>query len=63
MGKFFYLLLKHRQNKLVGKFFTAILKLLGVEIPAEVKTGENLIFPHLGGAIVIHPKTTAVNKN
>jgi serine O-acetyltransferase len=55
MGKIFYFLLNHRKDMLVGRLCTILLKLLVAEIPKNVVIGKNLIFPHLGGSIVIHP--------
>ncbi|PKE12567.1 hypothetical protein [Macrococcoides caseolyticum] len=56
-NKIFYFLIKHRNNPLLGKLFTSLLKLLGLELPQSVILGKNVIFPHLGGNIVIHPDT------
>ncbi|ARQ04112.1 Serine acetyltransferase [Macrococcoides caseolyticum] len=56
-NKIFYFLIKHRNIPLLGKLFTSLLKLLGLELPQSVILGKNVIFPHLGGNIVIHPDT------
>lgn len=50
--KIVYFLLKYRKIKL----FFVLLKILGIEIPKQVIIGNNIILPHLGGNIVIHPK-------
>lgn len=44
-------LVKHRKIRL----FFILLKILGIELPPQVKIGKNLTFPHLGGGIVVHP--------
>lgn len=38
------------------KVFFILLKLLGIELPPDVQVGKGVIFPHLGGGIVIHPR-------
>lgn len=38
------------------KIFFILLKLLGIELPPDAQVGKGVIFPHLGGGIVIHPK-------
>lgn len=60
-GKLFYALIKYRKNRILGKFCTSLLKLLGLEIPQKVIMGEKVTFPHLGGSIVIHPDTVIGN--
>lgn len=57
MVKIFYFLIRHRRSLFFGSICTGLLKLLGLEIPNKVITGNNLKFPHLGGCIVIHPST------
>ncbi|MFL2134408.1 hypothetical protein [Desemzia sp. FAM 23990] len=61
MSKLFYFLIRNRKNKNIGKICTALLKIIGVEIPQQVIVGDNIMFPHLGGNIVIHPETIIKN--
>lgn len=61
MSKLFYFLIRNRKNRYIGKIYTTILKIAGVEIPREVEVGDNINFPHLGGCIVIHPDTVIKN--
>jgi serine O-acetyltransferase len=54
-----YSLLVYARNKpLVGSLAYYTLKLLGIEIPKQVKVGEQLELAHGGFGVVIHPKTT-----
>lgn len=45
-------LIKYRKFRL----FFILLKILGIELPRQAKIGKGVVFPHLGGGIVIHPK-------
>lgn len=50
-------LIKYRKIKL----FFILLKLAGIELPKSVKIRGNIVFPHLGGNIVIHPNCVLGN--
>jgi len=46
-----------RNSPLVGKLAYYLLKLLGVELPRDVKVGEQLELAHGGFGVVVHPLT------
>jgi serine O-acetyltransferase len=47
-----------RKIPLLGGMAYFILKLLGIEIPRQVKVGDQLELAHGGFGVVIHPRTT-----
>ncbi len=46
-----------RKKPLIGPFCKLFLKILGIEIPDQVKIGKNFKLVHSGFGVVIHPKT------
>jgi serine O-acetyltransferase len=51
-----------RTTPLIGGAAYYLLKILGVEIPRQVKIGEEFELAHGGVGVVIHPKTTIGNR-
>ena len=51
------LLVKFRKNKLLNKIIHNILLRKGLDLPASVKLGANVCFPHNSIGTVIHPDT------
>jgi serine O-acetyltransferase len=51
-------LLYARQSRVLGKAAYYLLKLLGAEVPVQVRMGTGCLLVHGGYGVVIHPKTT-----
>lgn len=49
---------RFRKNKLIRKIVHYLLSKKGIDLPASVKLGKNVVFPHNAFGAVIHPKTT-----
>lgn len=62
MGSKLGAIIKLRTKPVIGKVVFNLLKLYGMEIPPQVKIGENVDFLHSGYGVVIHP-TTVIEDN
>jgi serine O-acetyltransferase len=52
------LLLKLRTKRFIGPLIIQLLSLYSVDVPAQVKLGEDVVFWHRGQGVVMAPRTT-----